>query len=430
MRPISLLVLAGSLLAGAELARAESHEDGVAPPKRAAKPADGAPPVRSVQLQETTLDLSDTRDLGAPVCWSAPPRLARKRLQALARAMVEAGIATRPPHTRQEVVELSPQGKRTSLAPDACAVVLKLSLTNRRKGEAELSLAVEDPRNATPLSLSALIDPDAPDASSLSAAWRTVWERVAPAPAPPPPVAQEPEVPFVDEDLIRAQHPPPPLPPPRGPRWVKVFVDAGLLSRSIDGAPGTAVRSSGLLSLGIEGIIHVDRLAGVDGPHRIDLGAGYWRRLARGTLGDAEIGVDVDRLLVGAEYRYAIGAGLPSVGVLAGFELLRFEVDPSANAISARYGVIRAGLAARHAILDGELGLDALLAGALRLSAGADQGSPGAGFDLGGGLELSTLEGLLRVRGVLRYARQPAELGGAELSDRYFDLNLGVGVAL
>lgn len=211
---------------------------------------------------------------------------------------------------------------------------------------------------------------------------------------------------------------------------MKVFVDAGLLSRSIDGAPGTAVRSSGLLSLGIEGIIHVDRLAGVDGPHRIDLGAGYWRRLARGTLGDAEIGVDVDRLLVGAEYRYAIGAGLPSVGVLAGFELLRFEVDPSANAISARYGVIRAGLAARHAILDGELGLDALLAGALRLSAGADQGSPGAGFDLGGGLELSTLEGLLRVRGVLRYARQPAELGGAELSDRYFDLNLGVGVAL
>lgn len=388
----------------------------------------------AAQSESTTLSVDWTEPTDAAsgnVCWLAPRKGTKAQLERLLRAIEVAAKGTQPGHTRYELLRIKSPKKEGA----ACKVIVDFTLQPKDKVNGELIFAATERGAPAPIVETTLsLDLEQLTEKDLNPGWEKVWAAIAPPkpePPPPPPIVPPP-APFVDQEIVaERQTLAPEVEPESKRKWAALMLSVGMLSRSLDGAPGTPIDGSSLLSLGAEGALHLDRVFGLGESHELELGAGYLRRLANGARGEEAVSVSADRLQAGLVYRFHTGEGyLPRVGPLAGYELLRFELGAAGDAFSVRYSVIRGGLSVVQPVVlfDGGavlLGVD----GALRLAPSAAGGDAGTSFDVGGGPRLELAGGFLaQLRA--RYARQSGRAGDAEFTDGYFDLDLGIGWAL
>lgn len=359
-----------------------------------------------------------------PICW-APPALALKRdaKQKLSGVMAEAARASRPTHATRQVLELATAASVKTAALE-CVAVMTTELVIDKKGGWKLTLRTKD-GEARELGSSVItVDPKSYFASDFTPAWAAFWRATDPPKAPEPPkvAAQAQPEPLIDADLAVEKAREAPRAVVAAPPRVRVLIATGLNLRTLSPSPGLEVGDAAVLSIGGEAALRIGSWIGE--PHALDLTAGYVRRLARVVLDDEKLSVDADRFALEAAYRYTLGGGF-AAGPLVGWEMLRFEIDPKADALSVRYGVIRAGLGVRQTIVEGGVGFDIAAAGALRIPTGS---SVDLGFDLSVGPELVFDQRFL-ARATVRWARQSGDLG-TEFQDSNVDLEIGVGVML
>jgi hypothetical protein len=382
--------------------------------------ADGTKPL-AVDWNESQGDAGS-----GTICWLAPSKGKAAQRDRLVKAIEVAAKSTIPGHTRFEVQRIKSPKKEGG----ACKVIV--DFTNKPlQGEfAELILAATERGAPAPIVTTTLeLNLDTLTEKDVAPAWEKVWATIAPPKPEPPPAPPAPPPAFIDQEVaVERQTFVPPPEVVDGAPWVSLVIAAGMMSRSLDGAPGPAIDDKSLLSLGGDATLHLDRAFGASNEHDIDIGVGYNRRFASATRGATKVSVDADRFEIGGLYRYHFGEGyLPRLGVLAGYELLRFELGADVDAFSVRYSVIRGGATIEQPIIIFDGGLVLLdLYGALRIPAGKDGGEPGTSFDIGGGPRLELAGGFLALARA-RYAQQSASTGGNELTDGYLDLEIGIG---
>jgi len=395
-------------------------------PEQGSKPR--PQPKDKVVLEASQLDVSKPDAEAAVVCFTLPAKLTALYRKRMVPIVIEAAKSSRPTHASFEVIELpakDPKRSRITTVPCLAIVAIDVQVVASTQ-EAALELVARD--TSTDKELGRAIAPAVPatvTAAQLAPAWTTLWAAIAPAPAPPPPPLAD-TTPFVDPELKAVQQVEPPKP---RRHLLSLDLRAGLLSRSV-GAAGTPIDMSGLPSLGADVRFHLDGLIGLalSSPHEIELDVGYARRIAHGVLGNDKPSVDADRFSVSGTYRYRFQSAT-AVGPTVGFEMLRFEIDPSTGAFSPRYGVLRAGLDARQSFGEGLFVFSLLAQGALRITPGADGGSSDLGFDLGGGPELR-IDRSFFARALVRFTSQSGSAGAAAFNDRYVDFDLALGFSL
>ena len=363
------------------------------------------------------------------LCWLAPKNTGAKDRERLAAALAEAMTNTKPSHVEFVLERVT---SKTQAVSPACVATLDISKKRDYTRSHELLFSLSKGEAEKPeLERAVVLDLKKAESSALVGLWTEIWPLVAPPPPPPPPPPVA-ETPFVDEELEAAQakeNAPAPEGPPRK-AILSAYADLGLLTRSLGAdAPGRPVDQSGVLSLGLSGTLHAAEIFRIGERHDIDLDIAYVYRLLRAPEGSG-VTVNADRFNLGGAYRFQLpGQNLPRVGALAGYELLRNEVEQGAGALSVRYGVFRLGLSVKQEIpLSEDLGFRAFLDAALRLTPSGEGAETSPGFDIGGGLGFQYERFL--VRGRLRYAQQSLEAEGSSFSDGFFDLDLGIGLQL
>jgi hypothetical protein len=206
------------------------------------------------------------------------------------------------------------------------------------------------------------------------------------------------------------------------------YLGGAFTSRSVSNAPGISDNAASLMGFAGDATLHLSTLTGPGKPHAIDINVGYLYRFATAENSTETFGVTSDRFNADARYRYALeGAYLPAVGGVLGYELLRFQVDEAANALSVTYSAIRVGPTVQQPLYKTDTFEARLFVeGALRFVPGADGGEASLGFDVSGGPEVKIFEGLL-ARLLVRYTQHGGTVSGADFTDSYLDVGLSVG---
>ncbi len=366
---------------------------------------------------------------GSAVCWLAPRGVGRKDLDLLATKLDEAAAASMPGHVHYLVIRIHSPSREG--ADKGCAALVDVTVHGRRAESRFLFRAKPFSDDDWAIEETFTKGRGDLDAADLTPMFTKLWALIAPPPPPPPKPPEPPPEHFVDTDLATEQerlNAVPPPPPPRGP-FVSLMLIGGLASRSVGGAPGPHLDAANVPALGAQASLHIAELFRLD-DHDLDLDAAYGRSLATAQITETELAVDADRTRVGLAYRYHLGGYLPRMGVLFGWELLRFEIAEEGSVFSARYSVLRGGLTVIQPLyLDEGLRLSFALEGALRGSPTVRGGSAAPGFDVEGGVELALAFGLLAKVGA-RLTQQSGDIGEAGFSDRYIDVVAGIGWAL
>ncbi len=372
------------------------------------------------------------------VCWAWPQKKLRKATrQKLKEAFEEAGQATTPEHAPERITA-TPVGRTFQ---SDCRVHITMTYKGRRKN-VRLSLTATERGSQEILAESQLkLDIRKLAAADFRPFWASLWQKITPPPPPPKPVAApsstKTEESFVDEELAQelalANH------KPTRPSYpiLTAYLGVGYATRSLKDAPGTPVGRSNLLSVAVETTLHLAPRFGLSESHDLDFELAYVRGLASGKRGDEDLRVDADRFRLGARYRFQLGhPWLPRLGPVVGYELLRFEVDRAADALSVRYTALRLGVSmsqplyrTQSMLFFGPAELSLGIEGSTRLALGDQADKADLGFDLQGGPELRFYRGLV-AKLLGRYTRHTTELSGRSVKDTYFDLSLNLGWTL
>lgn len=375
-----------------------------------------ASPASSLPLAPSPAPAADApaHDVDDPVCW-APPALALKRdsKKRLSDAMNDAAKLARPERSLRPIMELA-SSKSLATAELECAVVVATVLDASKKTWT-LSLELRGARTAT---AAVQLDPRSYTSAALTPAWTRLWRVIDPPPPPAPPKAAEPPPPPErDADLAHEQALARPRAAEPTPPRLRLWLTGGLALRDASATRGTTLEHGPLMALGGEATLHLG--SWISPGIALDLSAAYARRLAKVVVADVSSSADADRFDATLSFRYVFGERGPSLGPQLGWQVLRFELEPSTGLLSTRYGVLRAGLEARVPLAEW---LELSAQGALRI---APDGGTDLGFDVAGGPELLLGE-LALVRAWARYAQQT----GPEFEDRQLDVELALGVRL
>lgn len=371
----------------------------------------------------------------APVCWLAKRRLRHKKDRTrLKRAVVRAGLATRPSHVDhplKRIRSIQRQGQQLGCAGYVNIMVkgrraqTRIVVSARRADEASFAEVA-----TIRLKLWTLARED------LEPGWTAAWALLVP-PAPPSPPPPPPLAPFVDDDLNEERtvaSAPPGLtgasadePGPPSPPVVSLWVDAGWSSRSLSEAPGADQAAANIMTLGGQVTLHLGPLLSLGAEHALDVDAGYWHRFVEGEQDGRSVSVSSDRTAANLRYRVALARWAPRFGPVIGYELARFESD-AAGVLSTRFSVLRAGLGAVQPILrwSSEAGLWASAGSTVRW---APVGDADVGFDVEGAVSVRLDVGLM-VRIAGRFFQQAGEADDESFTTRTVEAVAGVGWSL
>lgn len=422
---------------------------------------------QGISIDGDSLDfgLDEPAESTPNVCWVAPKRLRRADGKRLRKALYASFEGTRPSyatHALKPVRSPKRQGRKLG-----CQYYVKLDVRGRSR--ARITMTLMDRRYKRRLKrVTARASMRKLKTADLEPAWKELWPRiagsapaVAAAPAPPvedkpvedkptenkpvedkpsdlPVAAKSPAPPaskpgsFVDQELISAQseakeeaREEEAKAAYKAPPVAGILAGLGYTSRSLSDVPSLREDSFGMLSIWAELQLYLGPLLFVPG-HDLNVEAGYALRFAsvKNEAG-ASSSVTTDRFQFTARYHYPIASAL-RLGVLAGYEYLRFDVPSGYGAFGSRFSTARAGLSAVLPVMAvGEEGsLDVTLEGAGRVPFGSDEVN--FGFDARAGLALRLDGGFLTALRV-RYLSQPGTTLGFDFSEQQIDLELGAG---